>query len=123
MLGLLVDSGADVNAKTYESETALMWATDHGDAKKVRLLIENCADVNAKDTLGMSALMWAAKYGNLGVVELLVENGADVNACDKKGASVLMYAKRLVKLAAPIYPSGSAKYDETVRFLELNGAK
>src|SRR5690349_20698694 len=42
---LLLDPGADVNAKNSFDATALMWAA--GDPVKARLLIERGADVNA----------------------------------------------------------------------------
>jgi ankyrin repeat protein len=42
---LLVDAGANVNARSYARATALMWAV--ADLARVRLLVERGADVNA----------------------------------------------------------------------------
>ncbi|HEY1343320.1 MAG TPA: ankyrin repeat domain-containing protein, partial [Bryobacteraceae bacterium] len=44
-LKLLLDAGAEVNAKNSFDETALILAA--GDARKARMLIEKGADVNA----------------------------------------------------------------------------
>src|SRR5215468_4698477 len=55
---LLLDKGADVNAKNAAGATALMWAAT--DLGKVRLLVERGANVNAASNLGHTALELAA---------------------------------------------------------------
>ena len=46
---LLIENGADVNAKNKSDSTSLMYALEGGHTNTARLLIENGADVNAKN--------------------------------------------------------------------------
>jgi ankyrin repeat protein len=76
---LLLEAGADVNARNTFNATALIWAG--GDAVKSRLLIEHGADINVRTQQGRTALVRAAKRnGNADLVRLLLEKGADVKA-------------------------------------------
>jgi ankyrin repeat protein len=87
---LLLDQGADVNARSADGTTALMHATTVGDAALVRLLLDHGADVNAKNATGATALMWAV--GDREKVRLLLDRGADVNARADSGRTPLMIA-------------------------------
>jgi hypothetical protein len=81
---LLLEKGADVEAKDKDGWTALRWAARHGHDGVMRLLLEKGADVEAKDNDGRTALRWAALdgllHGHEAVVRLLLEKGADVEA-------------------------------------------
>jgi ankyrin repeat protein len=84
---LLLEHGADVNAKTKEGYgyTALHSAASNGHLEIVKLLLEHGADVNAKTKYGgYTALHSATMNGHLEIVKLLLEHGADVNAKTKK---------------------------------------
>ncbi len=79
---LLLEAGANVNAKNNFDATALLWCA--GDLAKVRLLVEKGADVKARSKLGRTALLIAAAHdGNSQTVKLLIEKGADVSTPDK----------------------------------------
>ena len=90
-LGLLLDAGADVNAKDpYDGNAALMIC---GDEETACLLIEKGADVNiTRNRDKLTALMFAITESNLELVKLLVKSGADVFACDDKGRDALTLA-------------------------------
>ena len=61
---VLIEAGADVNAKSRNGMTALMRAAKYNNAEQVELLIESGADVNAMDKYGKTALMIAKEeYG------------------------------------------------------------
>jgi serine/threonine-protein phosphatase 6 regulatory ankyrin repeat subunit B len=77
----LLDSGAKVNAKTFNGWTPLgfAWTID-----MAALLIANGADVRIADERGQTALHWAVNRdnhrGDKALIELLLKHGADVNA-------------------------------------------
>jgi ankyrin repeat protein len=85
---ILLDAGADVNAKDALDATALMWSV--AEPEKVRLSIAHGADVNAKSKTGRSPLMLAALHnGSDAVVDQLLAKGADVHAVDARGLTFL----------------------------------
>ena len=53
----LIDHGADVNAKTTQGFTALIYASRDGFLKTVNHLITNGAEVDAQTSSGYTALM------------------------------------------------------------------
>ncbi|HVT13981.1 MAG TPA: ankyrin repeat domain-containing protein [Fimbriimonadaceae bacterium] len=57
---LLVEAGADVNAKQQGGFTALMGAAQNGDAEMVRYLLASGADAKLLDNGNKSAADWAA---------------------------------------------------------------
>lgn len=88
----LLESGANVDAKTYEGVTALMYAAQNGHTEVMKLLIDKKADIEAKPYNGITALMSAARNNQYDAAELLIKNGADINAKDKQGVTALLFA-------------------------------
>ena len=102
--GLLIDAGADVNAKTLsDGETILYsaaWGAAQGSPKSgvmymdlTKLLIAKGADVNVKlksgeTTLHEVARSYSEKHASE-VCELLIANGAKINAVNAKGQTPL----------------------------------
>ena len=91
VLRLLVEKGADLNAKERDGKTALMKAAERHETT-VRLLLEKGADMNAIDKGGSTVLMIAAKYEREAVARLLLEKGADMNTINRRGRTALMIA-------------------------------
>ena len=89
---LLIDEGADVNARNTAGATALMWAAT--DLAKIRLLLDKGADVNVSSTLGHTVLELAAMSdGSAEIVRLLLAKGANAKAVDSgKGTTLLAAA-------------------------------
>ena len=53
----LIDHGADVNTKTAQGFTALIYASRDGFLKTVEHLITNGAEIDAQTSFGYTALM------------------------------------------------------------------
>ena len=77
IMKLLLDNGANVNDKTNDGQTALMYASQYKwDAK---WLLEKGANVNEKDKWGNTALTYAFDESNFDGVRLLLNHGSDIN--------------------------------------------
>ena len=88
---LLLDAGANVNAKSYAGATALMWAASM--PAKVRLLVERGADVNAVSEAGHSPLQLAAMSDNSAdTVRFLLGRGANPKLVDQLKQTTLLAA-------------------------------
>ena len=88
---LLLDAGANPNAKNAFDATPLMWAV--GDVRKVKLLLDKGADVNAKSKIGRTALLLASlRPDGEAVAKLLIGKGADISAKDEIGETPLLNA-------------------------------
>ena len=74
---VLLEQGADADARAGSGLTALMGAAinDHVDA--VRALLDHDADANAKQKDGWTALMFAADKGLVEPTKVLLAGGAD----------------------------------------------
>ncbi|RYP60841.1 hypothetical protein DL770_009919 [Monosporascus sp. CRB-9-2] len=90
---LLVEKGADIEAKDGYGRTPLSWAAGNGHEAVVRMLVEKGADIEAKDGYGQTPLSWAAGNGHEAVMGMLVEKGAAIEAKDKEhGRTPLWWA-------------------------------
>ncbi|KAK3387774.1 ankyrin repeat-containing domain protein [Podospora didyma] len=81
VIWLLVDRGADIEARVHDGRRALHYAAFKGNDACAAALISHGADLEAEDDNGWTPLHFAARYHQLGVVKLLLAKGAGV----KKG--------------------------------------
>jgi ankyrin repeat protein len=122
---ILLEEGADVNAKDKYGRTALMIASEYGKrglerkyqtegpnlvgglnthyetAKVVKVLIENGADVNAQDDDGDTPLSNALYQRHMEIIKELIKNGADVNIKVDNGRTPLHIASDWLGLQNP----------------------
>lgn len=80
---LLLNSGAKVNAKNGEGQSALMLAVKNDNSAMMKALLDNGADINSTDNHGWSILTNAVRMnvyfgGSKQVVQMLLDAGADV---------------------------------------------
>lgn len=88
LVTVLLDKGANVNAKFRYGTTALFKAAERGHTDVVKLLIARGADVSVKDTFyGATAMTWALNNKHIGAVGALLEkDAASVNDVLTTGA-------------------------------------
>lgn len=90
----LLAQQANVNARTGDGWTPLMFAIINGHTEAARLLLKRDADVDAENNKGWTALRFAISMGDVEGVQLLLSAGADINARDQEGNTALMQASR-----------------------------
>jgi len=109
----LLNSKADVNAKTRYGDTPLHMATVKGRNDAVAMLLNSCADVNVKNKNKMTALhvvLFLRTVRRHDIMNELINFHADVNVKDINGDTPLSIAHR-------------TKDAEAIRILLNNGAK
>lgn len=100
---LLLDQGAEINAKINSSEPSLHSATImqgsplhlaaiKGNEPIIKKLIEKKVDVNVRLDNGWTPLHMAAANGQISVIEILTSHGAEINAIDGHGATAIYRA-------------------------------
>ena len=90
-IALLLDKGADIEARDKDDGTALSWSAVKGHTEAVALLLDKGADIEEEDN-GWRALHSAASAGHTEMVELLLDRGADIEAKIDDGRTALMIA-------------------------------
>jgi ankyrin repeat protein len=100
LVRLLIEHGANVNAKNNSLFTPMMYAAEYCKSSTAKLqtikyLIEKGAEVNAQSKNGWTALMLVCKNGKPGAhrqkaVEHLIKKGADVNMATNYGWTALL---------------------------------
>jgi ankyrin repeat protein len=90
MATLLLDHGADGNARGHSGETALHMAAARGYREMTELLLERGADVESRDQAGESPLNEAAAHGYAVIVGLLLAHGARVDAANPETGSTAL---------------------------------
>jgi ankyrin repeat protein len=98
MAELLLNRGANVNAKGHNADTALHVAASESNTDMVTLLLEREAETDAKNHIESTALHIAAKGSNPKVVALLLNKGAMVNILDNKARSPIDLATKNANL-------------------------
>lgn len=76
-VNVILNDGADPNARDKYGEAPLHKAVRRGHENVVALLLNNGADVNAADVFGLTSLHWAAMTGHTEITDKLLDHGAD----------------------------------------------
>jgi ankyrin repeat protein len=94
VITLLLDHGANIEARDNENRTPLYMASRfNADPSVIRLLLDRGADIEARGINGGTPLHAAAALNfEPSVIELLLNYGSDVNAKDSIGITPLHWA-------------------------------
>jgi len=107
LIRLLIDKGADVNARTRELPPPRRW-------------LYSLNDVSWVDFTGQTPFLRAALSGDTTTMKLLVERGADPNLPTLAGTTPLMAAAGVNWVVAQTYTESlQARYDAVALCLEL----
>jgi ankyrin repeat protein len=79
ILQLLLEAGADIDARGKTDETALGEAAFLGDKRLFKLILEQGPNINAVGGMFGTTLQAAAWHGNEDLVIMLLEKNADFN--------------------------------------------
>ena len=93
-LAEILPRGADVNVRSENGYTPLMFASIYNHAATVKFLIEAGADPNARNVNGDTPLLLAVRTHDAGVIKALIEGGADPRAEDARGTLPLEHLPR-----------------------------
>ena len=86
----LLRQRTDVNARSDDGSTALLWAAHWNDIATAELLVRAGADANAANDLRMTPLSLACTNGNAALVTLLLKAGANPNTPIATGETPIM---------------------------------
>lgn len=92
---MLIDAGAEVNARNEDGNNALWLACVGGHLQIIDILTDAGIDIDNRNDNGATPLMYAASSGKAGVVERLLANGADVTPETLDGFSALDLAQTI----------------------------
>jgi len=96
LIELMIEKGADINAKGANDCTALWYSIDLDSSRLIQLLINKGADINAESNGGWTALhpaVWKAAHSDkdieskkayLRIIEYLVSKGGNINKPDNR---------------------------------------
>lgn len=93
VIKVLLDAGANVDAKDVQEYTSLHEASIRGHENMVALLLRAGAHINARIYRGNTALHLASWKGYKNIVRLLLEEGARMNMKDNPGKTASDVAK------------------------------
>ena len=79
---LLIENGANVNAKDEFDDTPLHIAAGYGHKNVVEMLLAHNAEIDAMNNLAETPLHVAASHGCIDVAGHLIDSGAEINAAD-----------------------------------------
>jgi ankyrin repeat protein len=108
---VLLDRGANINARKKFGYSSLDLTAIKGNFKAMELLLEHNADIGPnKGDNNTTPLHYAVIKGEWNVIELLIKHGANINAKDNSGT-------------APIMLAAKKKNVEVMKLLAENGAE
>ncbi|GEM_PF-5475863 len=118
MVELLLEVGADVNAKAVGGViTPLYMACHEGNAKVANTLIDHGAEIDVHSHRGLTALCTAAGRGHAETVQVLLEKGAKADLVSSYRPDTRYRSLRLTTAFTPLYMAASYGHADVVNLL------
>jgi len=111
---VLIDAGADVNAKDHIQDSPYLYAGARGHQAILEMTLAHGADLKSTNRFGGTALIPAAERGHVETVRTLIEAGSDVDHVNRLQWTAL--------LEAIILGDGGARHRQIVELLIEAGA-
>ncbi|KAM3455310.1 hypothetical protein MY3296_002498 [Beauveria thailandica] len=89
---ILVQRGADLNARDFHGRSVLHWFAIQGCAETVPLLLRSGASVDMQDYCGQTALHWAVASGHAATARRLLKRNASAALPTNDGSTALHIA-------------------------------
>jgi uncharacterized protein len=137
MMRLLIEAGADVNARSalqgWERQrtaeprdkwlppgglTPLLFAAREGCVACAKVLVDAKADIDVVDAESQNAAILALINGHVDVAAYLIDSGIDVNAADRVGRTALFAAVDLHTVPSSNRPA-PREFDDTLTSLDV----
>lgn len=91
---LLLNQGADADARNKAQRTPLQLAAEHDQAQAIELLASRGADLDTQDRKGRTPLHRATYEGKVAAAEALLAAGADPSVVNKSGKTAFQIARK-----------------------------
>ena len=114
LVGQLIRTGGNVNAKDAIQDSAFLYAGAEGFNEVLQLTLAAGADVRSTNRFGGTALIPASEHGHVDTVRILIAAGVPVDHVNNLGWTAL--------LEAIILGDGGPRHTEVVRLLVNAGA-
>src|SRR3989337_1282379 len=92
LINILLDHGADIEARDNNDFTSLHYAVSRGHQATVAFLLDHGANIEAQNNIGLTPLHYAASKGHQATVAFLLDRGANIEAQDNIESTPLHYA-------------------------------
>ena len=122
---LLLEHGADLQARTPEGENAVYLSAVAGRVPLIEFFLSKGLPVDEVTITGKTPLFGSITYGRTDVVELLLKRGANPNHISAERESVLDYAEGILRAAEHSGTVSAPGYEpaRVIEILKRNGAK
>jgi ankyrin repeat protein len=117
VVNVLLENGAEINAKDSKGWSALAITCDDSHPSIARLLVSRGADLETTDMLGHTPLFAAARNGDLPIASFLIESGVNVNHRASEDGQTALHHAANASSSKPMKTETKDGFGQMVRLL------